>query len=195
LALEVPGRAGCGPTHGEWLAAIGRLGRQAVPGGGGATQFGCMPPDWPAGQYFAHVAACCWGGTVAFAENAETIGTDLAAVQPAFLAGPPRLFERLAEALDEAMAGATGPQRWVVRAAVARRLGPVDGFVLARARRLLGLGRVATALCVGEAPPVPLVARFDGLGVRVASVAPGQLPGLAPVPRVAHFIETSLAAT
>ena len=126
------------------------------------------------------------GMTVAFCPDASRLGVALRAVRPTLLPSVPRVFEAMHTAVLRDLAGARGPRRWLVDAALGagreaarrrregRRLDPwlalrlrlADRLVFSRIRSRLG-GRVRYAVS-GAAKLVPEVAElFEALGVLI----------------------------
>ena len=166
-----------------------RLAETPVPPGGDGMLFSFLPPDWHEGHWLVAVAPIAWGCSVAFSENAETVGTDLRHLQPTILAGPPRLWKRLATEFDTVSALSSGLQRQVVRLALSGALPGVGGILRSRIRARLGLDRAQTAALTAGILSARLQQRFAALGVPVASASVLGLPAFAPGPYAAGLAD------
>jgi hypothetical protein len=144
--------------------------------------FSFLPPDWHEGHWLVAVAPMAWGCSVAFSENAETVGTDLRHLQPTILAGPPRLWKRLATEFDRASALSSGLQRQMVRLTLSGALPGLGGLLRSRMRARLGLDRAETAALTGGVLSARLQQRFAALGIPVASASVLGLPAFDPGP-------------
>jgi len=153
-----------------------------VPPGGDGMLFSFLPPDWHEGHWLVAVAPIAWGCSVAFSENAETAGTDLRHLQPTILAGPPRLWKRLAIEFDTASALSSGLQRQMVRLALSGALPGLGGLLRSRMRTRLGLDRAETAALTAGILGARLQQRFTELGIPVASASILGLPAFDPEP-------------
>jgi hypothetical protein len=152
------------------------------PPGGDGMLFSFLPPDWHEGHWLVAVAPIAWGCSVAFSENAETAGTDLRHLQPTILAGPPRLWKRLATEFDTASALSSGLQRQMVRLALSGVLPGLGGILRSRMRTRLGLDRAETAALTAGILGARLQQRFTALGIPVSSASVLGLPAFDPEP-------------
>jgi long-chain acyl-CoA synthetase len=127
------------------------------------------------------------GCTVAFSAGPARIKSDLLEVRPTFMAGVPRVFEKLYGAIQAAMEKATGPKRvslaWAfkvgTRHAAALRRGEVpsmglrmvyalaDRLVLSKLRARLGLGRCRFLISGGAPLSAEIAEFFLGLGLLI----------------------------
>ncbi|MFZ4531599.1 MAG: hypothetical protein ACOYOJ_07260 [Alsobacter sp.] len=158
------------------------LAETPVPPGGDGMQFSFLPPDWHEGHWLVAVAPIAWGCSVAFSENAETVGTDLRHLQPTILAGPPRLWKRLATEFETASALSSGLQRQMVRLTLSGALPGLGGMLRSRMRARLGLDRAETAALTAGILSARLQQRFTALGIPVASASVLGLPAFDPEP-------------
>jgi long-chain acyl-CoA synthetase len=129
------------------------------------------------------------GEVVNFVESADTVFANVREVSPTYFAGPPRIWEKLASAIELRMADSTRAKRLLYRAAVAvgrrharaRRAGPVPlwlglayrlayALVLYPLKRRLGFER--TRLAVSSAAPAApeLFDFFHALGIPLLEV-------------------------
>lgn len=151
--------------------------------------FSFLPPDWHEGHWLVAVAPIAWGCSVAFSENAETTGTDLRHLQPTLLAGPPRLWKRLATEFDTASALSSGLQRQMVRLALSGGLPGLGGLLRRRMRERLGLGRAETAALTAGMLGARLQQRFAALDIPVAPAPVLGLPAFNAEPHAAGLAE------
>jgi long-chain acyl-CoA synthetase len=146
---------------------------------------------------FAHIfenftsvfAAIRVGEIVNFVESMDTLSENLREVSPTYFAGPPRIWEKLASAVDLRMADSTPLKRAAYRLAVAagrrhaqaQRRGRVPAWlrlayglgyaaVLYPLKRRLGLDRVRLAVSAAAPAAPELFDFFHALGVPLLEV-------------------------
>jgi len=135
-----------------------------------------------AGYYFVLLV----GGTIAYAENMETVPLNLLEVRPTVVTGVPRFYEKFYERVQEAIRHSRGPKRWLARWAMsvgqrwAKRVGsesPVsfslrwqhwlaDWLVLPQLRARLG-GRLRFFVSGGAPLSKELAEFFYGMGILI----------------------------
>jgi long-chain acyl-CoA synthetase len=104
-------------SHGN-LAANIRSTLESIPVTDRSTDLSFLPLSH-AFERIVHFTCLAVGATIAYAESIETVARDILEVQPTYLAGVPRMFEKVHARIEEGLRGASAGRRLLFRFALA----------------------------------------------------------------------------